>query len=105
MALWRRPTVGGPRNLPPAGHSSGHRGESAMLGRVVEGFELEAVVDAPQGVQYELIGEPGVLGEQGAVQVGAVRVEPPRSFGAVFAIVAVAHDDPAQWLQAIAQVG
>src|SRR5215203_5863987 len=49
--------------LPPAGHATGRRRESATLHRIVQSFELVAFVHTTQGVQDELVGKPGVLGE------------------------------------------
>jgi hypothetical protein len=43
--------------------------------------------------------------KQRPVQVGAVGVEPSRALGTVFAVVAVTHDDLAQRLQVLAEVG
>ena len=53
----------------------------------------------------QAIGEPGVLGQQRAVQVGADHVRPPHPLEAVPAVVAVAADHPAQGLGAVAEVG
>src|SRR3712207_7433798 len=47
---------------------------TTLFRSVVEGFELEGIVHPAQGVQYQLVGEPGVLGEERAVEVGAVGV-------------------------------
>src|SRR5215204_4271536 len=90
--------------LPPAGHAAGHRREGATLHRVVQEFELEALIHPAQDVQDELIREPGVLGKEGAVQVGAVGVQPACTLGTVFAVIAVTHNHIAERFQVLAKV-
>ena len=53
----------------------------------------------------QAVGEPGVLGQQRAVQVGADQVEAPDALVAVAAVVAVAVEDAAERLGARAEVG
>jgi len=46
-----------------AGDAASHRREGTTLHGIVQGFELEGLVHPAQGIQDELIREPGVLGK------------------------------------------
>src|SRR5829696_1870513 len=89
----------------PPGYPRRDRFEGGSLRRVVQRLEFEGVVHAAQGVQDELVGEPGVFGKERAVEVGAVGVQAAGALGAVFAVVAEAQDHLAQGFQVVAEVG
>ncbi len=59
---------------PATGYPVRDRREGTPLRGVVQRLQLEGTVHPAQGVQYELVGEPGVLGEERAVEVSAVGV-------------------------------
>src|SRR5215207_7897423 len=91
--------------LLPAPDPAGDGLEGTVLRNVVEEFELEGFVYPAQGVQDQLVGEPGVLREQRAVHVGTVGVEAPGALGAVLAVVAVTYDNFAERLCVFTEVG
>src|SRR5215216_412226 len=91
--------------LPPSGHAASHRRESATFHRIVQGFELDAFIHPPQGAENKLICQPRVLGEQGAVQIGTVRVEATGPLGAILTVVAVTHNDFSEGIHAFTEVG
>jgi hypothetical protein len=73
---------------------------------VGEGIEGRALaVAAAEGELDQVVGEPGVLGQQRAVQVGADQVVAVDALEAVAAVVAEAVQDPAERLGAGAEVG
>ncbi len=81
-------------------------GVGGVLERVVERLELgPGAVAALQRERDQVVGQPGVLRQQRAVQVGADQVVAAHALEAVAAVVAVALQHPAERLGAGAEVG
>src|SRR5215475_9766229 len=67
----------------------------ALLG-VVEPRQRLAPAAPPQRLKEQPVGQPGVLGQDRTVQVGAVHPAVRRALAAVHAVVAASDDDPTE---------
>src|SRR5579884_2763381 len=83
-----------------------HGGVGAVFQGVVQGGEgggREGAA-AAQGQGQEVVGQPGVLGQQRPVQVGAVEIVDHGALGAVLVVVAAASEHAPQRRPAV-QIG